>query len=215
MNYNEIFDKYELNEKKLITYGFKLKNNKYFLIKELDDTLTVEFLITLKTFDIKVFDKETNEEFIPFTIKTSSGKYVSKIREKVGILKEEILNLCFIKDNLKDQILEYLKKKENTTISYPWKKTPEYCTIKVNDKWYGLIMDISSKLLGLDNDTTIDVINLKNKQEIIDKLIDNKNYFRAYHMNKKYWYTVILNKNITFDKIKILIDESYNEVLSK
>lgn len=34
-------------------------------------------------------------------------------------------------------------------------------------------------------------------------------------MNKKYWYTVTLTKNINLKKLYLLIDESYNLVENK
>ena len=43
--------------------------------------------------------------------------------------------------------------------------------------------------------------------------VDNKAVFPAYHMNKKYWITVILSSDVPFEKITALLDESYAEVI--
>lgn len=56
---------------------------------------------------------------------------------------------------------------------------------------------------------------MKITEEKVLDLIDNKEYFKAYHMNKKYWYTITLTKNINMKKLEKLIDESYNLVEKK
>lgn len=70
-------------------------------------------------------------------------------------------------------------------------------------------MNVSSKVLKLKKEGNIDILNLKNKPEIIEKLIDNKTYFQAYHMNKKHWITILLDNNTNIELIKMLIDDSY------
>ena len=76
-------------------------------------------------------------------------------------------------------------------------------------------MEIPYKKLGIEKNGKIFIINLKNKEEKVKDIIDNKNIFKAYHMNKKYWYTVTLTKNINLKKLYLLIDESYNLVENK
>ena len=46
----------------------------------------------------------------------------------------------------------------------------------------------------------------------INKLIDNKVFFKAYHMNKNNWITINLDSNIDFNYLCKLIDDSYNNV---
>ena len=84
-----------------------------------------------------------------------------------------------------------------------------------NNKWYGIIMEIPYKTLGIEKLGKVPIINLKNTEEKVLDLIDNKEYFKAYHMNKKYWYTITLTKNINMKKLEKLIDESYNLVEKK
>jgi len=51
--------------------------------------------------------------------------------------------------------------------------------------------------------------NLHNSPEEIEKLIDNKRYFPAYHMNKKHWCTICLDGTVELKEIYELIDISY------
>lgn len=56
-------------------------------------------------------------------------------------------------------------------------------------------------------------MNLKADTNLISSIIDNKNIFPAYHMNKKHWISIYLDKHINIDKIKALLDLSYSLVV--
>ena len=58
----------------------------------------------------------------------------------------------------------------------------------------------------------IDIMNIKCNPDTITKLIDNVNYYPAYHMNKKYWLTIILNNDTNKKELYDLLDKSYNLV---
>ncbi|WP_420896713.1 MmcQ/YjbR family DNA-binding protein [Faecalitalea cylindroides] len=40
-------------------------------------------------------------------------------------------------------------------------------------------------------------------------MVDHKKYYPGWHMNKKYWYTIILDGSISLKDIYKCIDESY------
>lgn len=195
-------------EDELIKYGFKKEQNKYIYRYDID-SLYVLFLLN-KDIDIKVYDKDTDEEFIPFKLNIE-GSYVTYLKEKIEIIKKDIINKCFINNSIKDDIIKYIENNFKIKGEYPWDDY-DYSTYKVNNKWFALIMNIPYKSLGLNKNGNIDVINLKNDPIKIEKLIDNNHYFKAYHMNKKYWITVILDYKTDIDKLKELINDSYNKV---
>ena len=195
-------------EDELIKYGFKKEQNKYIYRYDID-SLYILFLLN-KDIDIKVYDKDTDEEFIPFKLNIE-GSYVTYLKEKIEIIKKDIINKCFINNSIKDDIIKYIENNFKIKGEYPWDDY-DYSTYKVNNKWFALIMNIPYKSLGLNKNGNIDVINLKNDPIKIEKLIDNNHYFKAYHMNKKYWITVILDYKTDIDKLKELINDSYNKV---
>lgn len=217
MNYNHIFENNKLNKISILDYGFQKKESKYILKKEISEDFYMIFVITDTSFDVKVFDKLNNEEYIPFNIKSSTGSFVANMRDTSNKIVEDIVSKCFINENIRNKILNYVKEKYNTTPDFPWKKYPTFCTLKenTNNKWYGLIMNIPFNLLLENKESSVDVINIKLESQKIKSLIDNVNFFPAYHMNKKYWITILLNSNISFEKITELIDESYNLVCKK
>ena len=76
-------------------------------------------------------------------------------------------------------------------------------------------MEVPYKSLKINKEGKVTILNLKNTEEKVKSLIDNKYILKAYHMNKKYWITILLVKGINLDKVKKLIDESYNLVKNK
>lgn len=109
------------------------------------------------------------------------------------------------------ELFSYLKQKYNTTPAYLWKSSPSDAVFKhnSNNKWYGLIMSISKEKIGLEGTEKVDILNLKCPPELIGSLRLNNGYLPAYHMNKEHWITIILNEIEEDEKIKQLIDISY------
>ena len=70
-------------------------------------------------------------------------------------------------------------------------------------------MNIPLNKLNIDDDTKVDVINLMYQKDKINNIIDNKNIYGGYHMNKKSWISIPLDNRITEDEIIKLIDNSY------
>ena len=58
----------------------------------------------------------------------------------------------------------------------------------------------------------IEIINVKLNRDKIQKLLNKKGFYKAYHMNKIDWITIILNDTVSDLDIIELIDESYNLV---
>ena len=210
---NDVFDKGKLNIDNLIFYGFKKGNVSYEYKKNLNEDLYVLFKVNEKSFIYDVYDNFDNL-YLPFNVKENYGSYVLSIKDKVEKIKEDIINKCFSKDDFKSMILSYVHKIYNTKEEYPWKDMKEYFTLKVNNKWYLLYMNIPYKSINKDKEGKVDVINVKLMPNEIENLIDYKTYYPAYHMNKKYWMTIVLDNNAQFEIVKSLIDRSY-EIVSK
>lgn len=203
---------YKLNLDKLLKYGFIKKDNYYELVKDISPKFIAYFQINFNTFKVSVIDKTTEEEYIPYKLKTTTGNYVTNIRQKVEELQIDILNNCYDYDNISFKILSYVKDKYQTTPEYPWAETPSAFTLKTSNKWYGLYMKIPFKSLKIAQEGEVEIINLKNNPEKIKNIIDNKVYYPAYHMNKKHWLTIVLSNKTNLKEVYELIDESYNLV---
>jgi len=47
----------------------------------------------------------------------------------------------------------------------------------------------------------------------MEELLSNKSYYPGWHMNKKNWYTIILDGSVETEEIYKRIDESYRLAL--
>ena len=82
-------------------------------------------------------------------------------------------------------------------------------------KWFGILMRISSRKLGLNSDELVNVINVKLDPDFIQVLLRDKadQLFPAYHMNKKHWLTIILNQHTDAELVQALIHDSFANTL--
>ena len=93
---------------------------------------------------------------------------------------------------------------------FPWqsKSFKAYGVFRHLDsgKWFGLITNIKRGLLtNTDDVQTVDVLNLKSNT----LPVDSQSVFPAYHMNHKYWISVILDDQLSDDGLMKMIDESF------
>ncbi|MDE6675666.1 MAG: MmcQ/YjbR family DNA-binding protein, partial [Acetatifactor sp.] len=71
------------------------------------------------------------------------------------------------------------------------------------------ILTISKRKLGLQTDEIAEIIDLRLQPELIETIVDNEQYFPGWHMNKRSWYTIILDNSVATKEICEKIDESY------
>ena len=206
----------KIDLKKLEEFGFKLIDNSYCYHTSL---LKNQFKMTIKiNLDNSIFteiiDTETNEPYVLYLIEKRSG-YSEKVYKAYSEILAKIQKECsedeIFKARYTKQIITYVKNKYGDELEFLWEKSPKNAVIrrKSSNKWYAVILTVSKRKLNLDCDEIIEVINLHNIAEEIEKLIDNKKYFPAYHMNKKYWCTICLDGTVELEEIYKLIDISY------
>ena len=213
---NFIKDK-KIDFKKLEEFGFKLKDNSYYYNISL---LKNQFKMCVKiNLDNSIFteliDTETNETYVLHLLEERRNGYSEKVYKAYSEVLERIKKECFdderFKANYTKEIIEYVKNKYGDELEFLWEKSPKTAVVrrKTSNKWYALILSLSKRKLNLDSHETVEIINLHNNPEKIEKLIDNKRYFPAYHMNKKHWCTICLDGTVELEKIYKLIDISY------
>lgn len=117
---------------------------------------------------------------------------------------------------LREEILSYVKKEYGTISEHLWKSAPQYEVLRHKQrpgekkaKWYGLIMNVKRKALGLEGEEYVDILNVKCNPEIMNLLQMSEGYLPGYHMNKGSWITILLDGTVPLENIRQLIDESY------
>ena len=87
---------------------------------------------------------------------------------------------------------------------------------------YGAFVDLGNGREGLLHISKIakgtgevELLNIKLDEDKILQLVKKEGFYKAYHMNKKSWISIILNDTLNNKEIFELIDESYNLINDK
>lgn len=105
----------------------------------------------------------------------------------------------------------YIAQTYAVAAEYPWMKYPRYAVYRhqSNRKWFAVVMELPRAKLGLPDDGTIDVLNIKCDHQLVGSLLGQSGFFPAYHMSKTNWITVALDGSVEADTVKWLLDISF------
>lgn len=219
----DIFKYFSPNFAKLEKYGFIAKDKAY---RYETNILNNQFALSVDVADggeisTKVVDVKSHDEYILHLIDGSVGGFVGKVRAEFEEILTDIRDKCFEKDIFKSEqakkIIEYVKAKYGDELEYLWEKFPNNAIWrrKDNKKWYGVLLVLSKRKLGIDSDDIVDIIDLRIEPDLIKDVIDRKRYFEGYHMNKKNWFTICLDNSVPTEIIFDYLDKSYGIALKQ
>lgn len=116
----------------------------------------------------------------------------------------------------REEIYEYVKKQYGTVPEYLWKESPESAVLRhKNGKWYAVLMQVEKSRLGLEGDTKVDILDVKCDPDMVGLLTQTYGFLPGYHMNKKYWITMLLDGTLSEAKISDFLDMSYDLIDGK
>lgn len=104
----------------------------------------------------------------------------------------------------------------DTSPDYPFDDLFETAVLRHGDnrKWYALVMRVSRRKFGFDNDEVIDVVNLKLPTEMFGSFGATDGVYPAYHMNKLHWISVLL-PDAPDDMVRFLVNVSFEATKTK
>ncbi len=201
---------------RLLLYGFKLKDEIYYFEQSIMDDNFLLIVTIDKNHCLKhqIIEKESNEPYDLIDVIGANGTFVVSMREEVEKIENRIIACCTsrkLDSQLTIKISNYIKEQYNDNLEYLWKDDFDDAVFRHHDTkvWYGIIMKVSKRKLGIEKEGNVEVLNLKNESSQIELLFKERGIFPAYHMNKKHWCSIILDGTIPFEKIVPLIDVSY------
>jgi len=218
---NTIFQRYSVNIDKLKDYGFIKSKRGFVFEKFFHDNLfkVIVFLDKDGNISTKVYDIESNDEFLPIKVENSQGSFVSEIRNEYEKMLENIRDNCFEKKYFvypqSNRITNFILEKYGDVPEFLWDKFKGSGIFrnKKTNKWYAAILEVSKNKLLAEGSGLIEVLDIKLSRDNIQKYLKYSNFYPAYHMNKKHWISLILDDSVNDDKIIELIEESYKLVL--
>lgn len=214
---NEIFKRRKVSMPKLSAYGFLENDGKYSYHTVLPGSgfsmvveITRDGLVKAT-----VIDTETNEPYTLHLTDNAMGSFVVSVKMEYEHVLADIAEKCFEPDIFKStqskEVIAYVSETYGDELEFLWKKFTDNAIWRRKDtqKWYGAILTVSRRKLGLSSDEVSEIIDLRIEPEQMDSTIDNKRYFSGWHMNKRNWYTMILDGSIPTEEICRRIDKSY------
>ena len=210
----EIFKAYQFNSKKAKEYGFLEKQGVWTYSSTI---LQGDFLmkITVEDSDLtfQVFDQETGELYPQVHMESMRGTFVGTVREACLEVLYDIRKACFeVQEFLCPQtkrIMALVREKYGNQLEYLWEKSPDTAVLRHEDnqKWYAILMRIPWDRLDKGREGLVEAVNLKHDQ-VIDLLSQNGIY-PAFHMNKRYWFSLPLDDTLTDEKVLELFERSW------
>ena len=111
----------------------------------------------------------------------------------------------------REELTAYLAGTYSSDGEHLFAKYPSFLVFRHvgNKKWFAVIMDIPRKNLGLAGTGAISVVNLKCDTRLICSFRAEPGIFPGWHMNKAHWLSVALDGTVEDEKLKFLVDMSY------
>lgn len=214
--FDDIFLHKKINPSKLIAYGFKKDQNTYkYSVNIMNGYFTLHVAIDGNgAVETSLTETDSGEEYILYKTNVS-GTFVGDVRAVIeNVLRdisEKCCDMCVFKSEQAVLLIDYVQRKYGDAPEFLWEKFPDNAIWrrKDNGKWYGTIFTVQKCKLGIDSKEVAEVADLKSTPDVLEDLIDNKKYFPGWHMNKKHWYTVILDGSVPYEELCLRIDMSY------
>lgn len=213
---DKIFSKYKPDFEKLKLFGFVCENGNFTVEKSFCDNQFKAFITVKKSGKIKVrvTDFENGEEFLPLRIENAQGSFIGEVRENFEKLLIQIRDNCFVKTFFmypqSNRITKKLIELYGTYPEFLWKTSPGSGIFRNKDgkKWYLAVLDVEGEKINKNLKGIVEVANIKLPPEKISELLKKEHFYPAYHMNKKYWITIVLNESVPDNVLLDLISES-------
>ncbi len=111
----------------------------------------------------------------------------------------------------REELIKYISESYGTQADYPFMQYPDVAVFRHvnNKKWFAVVMKVQKSRLGIKSEGAVDILNLKCDPILVGSLRNEDGFYPAYHMSKTNWISAALDGSTSADKIKWLIDISF------
>lgn len=217
LNIAGIFKNRVVNLSRLVEFGFAKGDKEYTASYNiLNEQFQMNVIITgCGRVTVCLIDADSREEYVLVHTPCTSGAFVGAAiqacEEQLVTIAEACFDYRVFGSEQAAEIIAYAEKIYRSTPEFLWEKFPNNAVLRRSDggKWYAALLTVAQEKLGLEGTQAVEIIDLRGFPEEIEGLIDGKNYFPGYHMNKKHWYTICLNGSVPMQEICRRMDSSY------
>ncbi|MCD7840179.1 MAG: MmcQ/YjbR family DNA-binding protein [Erysipelotrichaceae bacterium] len=211
----EVLKKSSIVFDKLISYGFIKDSEYHYTTNILDNSFRVEITINHKgIINGKVIDNDFDEEYTNFRVKGVKGDFASQVLEAYQDILIDIKNKCtkkeYFNSSQTNRISQLIYNQYHDVPEFLWEGDDETGVFRNphNGKWYGIVMCINQSKLDNKTDKEVEILNIKLDDKVKD-LLNKDGYYRAYHMNKEKWLSIVLDDTLDDEEIMQYIKVSH------
>lgn len=211
----DIFQRREVRTDKLLSYGFRKEEQYMYSTDIMDGSFTLFVRIDENgAVDTALIEKELGDPYVLYKT-NASGAFVGEVRSAIKAVLRDVSEKCYVFSAFREKqslmLIDYVRKTYGDALEFLWEKFPDNAIWrrKDNKKWYAAILTVQKAKLGIRPEKAAEIIDLRIEPEKMADLIDNKKYFPGWHMNKKHWYTIILDGSVSDEELCRRIDTSY------
>ncbi len=212
-----LFKNRKLKAGGLLAFGFSEEKGGYAYSAGLVDG-EFEMVVTVTKagrVSAEVIDAASREPYVLHRVAGTQGAFVGRVREEYAGVLAAIAKACFEPDVFKSEcagrVIRYVGETYRGELEFLWQRFSDNAIFRRQDnsKWYAALLVLEKKKLGLPEEGTVDIIDLRATPEDVAALVDGKRYFPGFHMNKKHWLTICLDGSVPEEEIFRRIDASY------
>ena len=117
----------------------------------------------------------------------------------------------------RQELTDYIFDAFSVEPDYPFPRDEVTCVFRHTDnrKWFGIMMRIPYRTLGMNRDGETDIVNIKCDPVLMGSLRGKTGFRPAYHMNKDKWITILLDGSAGREEITALVDMSFRMTETK
>lgn len=201
----------------LIPFGFKRTEQGYSYSEQI---LNGQFELLLfvdnnGNLSSRLIETAFDDEYVLHLVPDAQGEFIGKVKAEYNAVLDRFTETCCETDIFQSKqahaVIEYVRKTYGDELQHLWEKFPENAVFRRKDTqtWYAALLVLSRRKIGFDSDEIVDIIDLRVRPEDATEMIDGKKYLLGYHMNKKNWFTIVLDGTVDTEEIFRRIDDSY------
>lgn len=117
----------------------------------------------------------------------------------------------------RQELIDHIFDEYSVEPDYPFPRDDVTCVFRHTDnrKWFGIVMTVPCRTVGISRDGNVDILNVKCDPIMMGPLRGRSGFRPAYHMNKDRWITVLLDGSAEKEDITALLAMSYRMTAAK
>lgn len=201
---------------RLTRFGFQMEGDAYVYrapIFQGQFELTVNVIGADVRTELK--DIATDEPYVLHLVESAAGEFVGRVRAEYRRALETIADACFERSvfaqDMTRRLISLVRERYGDEPEYLWEKFPDNAVFrrKDNAKWYGAILTVERRKLGLKGGGKVEVLDVRAEPDEVPLLVDGVRIFGGWHMNKKHWISLPLDGSVSMDEVLERLEESH------